>query len=141
MTSLVTIDGVTKPYPDEVPNKDFREAWVWSGDAIAIDWAKYLTHFRGTATLPKPDFVNGAADLGLVSDADAIEAARGGWPPAFDPATATLTNAQKREAKVLWAGVGDVARSAPLLAMIVAAGLATDQQLDTLFRYDGQYPV
>ena len=135
-TTYLNIGGVTKEAPTNTPDKTFRDAWKWADpatNAVEIDWDLALIQFRDKAVMPKADFVNLAADVGLVSDADAVDAARGGWPSAFDTAIASLDAKGQREAKVTWAGVTEVRRDAPLLTAIVAAGLATEAALDALF--------
>lgn len=100
-------------------------------NAVREEW-------RETASLPRADFVNAAADAGLLTDDEAIEAAKGGWPASFDAALTSLDTAGKRRAKVLWASVIDIHRNADLIGLIIASTIPlTATQVDTLFGYSG----
>ena len=136
--SRVPIDGVAKPYPAEYPDKRFRQGWGWSGPEIVINWTKYRTEWRKTASLSRVDFVNAAAEAGLMTDPEAIDGARGIWPASFNGALNDMTAKEKREAKVAWAGGDTINRNHPLIALVGQFKGQTDEQLDALFGYDGQ---
>ncbi len=138
MTSQLNLGGVAKDYPVTTPDRAFRDAWEWDGPAVVIDWGKAVTNFRATATMPMYDFLEKALEANLITAAEMVEAAKGNWPASFDaakPADATET----AKAEALFARTTDVRRDAPLLALIVGAGLVTDVQLDAMFGYAGQY--
>lgn len=104
----------------------------------AAEVANQRTQWRKTASLSRPDFVNAAADLGMLTDAEAIAAAKGDWPASFDAAMSSLSAKEQRTAKVLWAGVTDVHRNADLIGLIIASSIPiTATQVDTLFGYGG----
>ena len=130
---IVDAGSVTVP-----ATKEFREAWVLNGDVVEIDWDKARADFRSTASMTRADFLNAAADLGIVSDDDAVLAALGNWPSSFD-AVLPSDPTEQRAAKVLWASTTDVSRDADLLSAIVASAIpVTDEQLDAMFGYTGQ---
>jgi hypothetical protein len=130
---IVDADAVTMP-----ETKEFRDAWVLNGDVIEIDWDKARADFRSTASMTRAEFLNAAANLGIVSDEDAISAALGNWPSSFN-AILPSDPTEQREAKVLWASTTDISRKSELLASIVASPLpVTHEMLDLMFGYKGQ---
>jgi hypothetical protein len=132
---IVEAGSVTIP-----ETKEFREAWVLSddGSAVEIDWDKARANFRNTAKLSRSDFLNAAADAGMVTDEEAITASLGNWPASFN-AILSSDPVEARKAKVLWASTTDVSRSSDLLAAVVASDIPiTDDMLDAMFGYTGQ---
>jgi hypothetical protein len=129
------VDANSVTIPD---TKEFRGAWVLNGDVIEIDWDKARADFRSKASMTRADFLNAAANLGIVSDDDAVLAALGNWPASFN-AILPSGPTEQREAKVLWASTTDISRNADLLKSIVASAIpVTDEQLDAMFGYTGQ---
>jgi hypothetical protein len=132
---IVDANSVTMP-----ETKDFRDAWILSDDgtAIEVDWDLAKTNFRNTAKLSRSDFLNAAADAGMVTDDEAITASLGNWPASFN-AILSSDPVEARKAKVLWASTTDVSRSSDLLAAVVASDIPiTDDMLDAMFGYTGQ---
>jgi hypothetical protein len=130
---IVDANSVTTP-----ATKEFRDAWILNGNVIEIDWDKARADFRSNASMTRADFLNAAANLGIVSDEDAISAALGNWPASFN-AVLPSDPKEQRAAKVLWASTTDVSRKSDLLAAIVASAIPiTDEQLDAMFGYTGQ---
>lgn len=143
MTSQLSINGFTKGYPLETPDRGFRDACMWAGtntNVVVIDWFEVVVNFRNNAVLDRAGLVNAAADDAVITDQEAIEASKGNWIAAFDQAVVELSVKDKRRMKVLWGGLSEVRRDHPLLSLIVAAHLATDKQIDGWFGYKGQYP-
>jgi len=54
-------------------------------------------------------------------------------PPAFAAAIADLPTEAKLEAELKFAGITRMLRSDPLFARVVAANIATDEQIDGVF--------
>jgi hypothetical protein len=132
---IVDANSVTIP-----ETKDFRDAWILSedGTAIEVDWDLAKTNFRNTAKLSRSDFLNAAADAGMVTDDEAITASLGNWPASFN-AILSSDPVEARKAKVLWASTTDVSRNSDLLAAVVASDIPiTDDMLDAMFGYTGQ---
>lgn len=122
-------DGIEVPQPPHGLAKWVDGVWVMPPPPTIEEW-------RATASLSKPDFVNAAADLGMLTDDEAIAAAKGDWPATFDSAISGLSTTDQRKAKVLWAGLTDVQRNADLIALIIASPIPiTGTQVDTLFGY------
>lgn len=92
--------------------------------------------WRAKASMQRGEFINGAADLGLMTDDEAIEAVRGGWPASFNAALPDDASLARR-AKVDWAGATEINRNAPLIAGIIAATPITEEQVDVLFGWTG----
>lgn len=129
----VNANDVTLP-----ATKEFRDAWVLNGNIIEIDWNKARADFRSTASLPRADFLNAAADQGLITDNEAITAALGNWPTSFN-ASLPIDPSEQRAVKVLWASTTDISRKSDLLAAIVASAIpVTDELLDLMFGYSGK---
>jgi len=91
--------------------------------------------WRGRVTLSRTDFCIALKRAGILTGAQAIQAAKGDWPVPFAAALANFPDAD--EAEIAWAGASQVDRNSPLLEPLrVAAGL-TAEQLDTMFGYTG----
>lgn len=117
----------------------FRDAWeVTAGGVVVVDWARARAQFRQTATMPKPSFVMAAVELGFLSEADAVSAAKGDWPASFGDVLAALPAAERLGAQVQWASVAEVRRDAPLVALIGQVKGITDEQFDAMFGYAGE---
>jgi hypothetical protein len=95
--------------------------------------ANRLPEWRSKATLSRREFCIAAYRAGLLSEADAVLAAKGEWPASFDAALVGLPTNVVTEAKIEWASVSEIRRSAPLLATVQATAGVTDEQLDALF--------
>lgn len=110
--------------------RDLRPGETLPSPPSVEDW-------RINATLDKVTFLNRAADMGLITDDEAIAAASGTWPESFNVAL-PADSAQARAAKVLWAGTPTIRRNAPLIAAIIASPIPiTADQVDALFGWTG----
>src|SRR6056297_2618536 len=85
------------------------------------------------AVLDRAAFLLGCVSAGIITEAEAEEAADGSWPSSFNTFLAGMTAAQRIEAKAVWASRGDVRRNSDLLALVAANKSVTDEQLDALF--------
>lgn len=117
-------------------NGEWQEAWNVTL-LTAEEKAANLIAWRDGATLTRRQFCLACLQAGLLTPADAVTAATGGWPATFDAALADLTELQVAAAKVEWAAVSVIRRSAPLLAAVQATAGVTDEQLDSLFGWTG----
>jgi hypothetical protein len=71
---------------------------------------------------------------GMITHAEALAAGKTGEVPAAIDAVFGLLPAQDAFlARLTWATMREVARDHPLIAAMVAAGVATDEQVDALF--------
>ena len=105
--------GVVIPMPDEA-----RVALLAEAHAVAI---------------PRAAFCNAIADLGVVSDAEAIAGARGEWPASLGSFLDFLTPAQARDVQIDWAACVTVQRLHPFVLTLGSWLGLTDADLDALF--------
>lgn len=105
----------------------------------AIQAPSRLDMWRDTATLSRRQFCLACLQAGLLTPDDAVIAATGGWPASFDAALAGLSTIEVAAAKVEWAAVSVIRRSAPLLSVVQASteGAVTDETLDAMFGWQG----
>lgn len=79
-------------------------------------------------------FMMAAWKLNFITHEEALAAVRSRtMPPAFVTALAGLPEAARLEAELKFAGVTRMLRSDPLFARVVAANIATDEQIDGVF--------
>lgn len=79
-------------------------------------------------------FMMAAWKLGFISEADALAAVQARViPPAFAAALTGLPAEGQAEAQIKFAGITRMVRADPLFALVVSAGIATDQQIDAVF--------
>ena len=92
--------------------------------------------WRKTASLTRAEFVDATADMGLLTNDEAVAAAKGDWPSSFDIALPDNPT-YARKSKVLWATVTEIKRNADLIQAIIASPIpVTDEQVDALFGYE-----
>lgn len=146
MSGRIMVNGEAYPSAETTlppEGKQFLEAWAGVNEDGVIyydaeGWARYRAAWRETAVLTRIEFVLAAVGAGILAEEDAEGAARGEWPASFADALNTIPEAEQLAAKVTWAGLKEVPRSSSLLASIASAAAVTDEQLDTMFGYDGQ---
>jgi hypothetical protein len=81
------------------------------------------------------------AITGMITPAEALAAGRTGEvPAAVEAVFATLPPQDAFLARLTWATMRDVPRDHPLIAAMVAAGVATDEQVDALFALGASIP-
>jgi hypothetical protein len=129
LATVPTVEGVT------VRGRLERDLKHFGGD-LPPPPPDPIIAFRANASMDRADFVNAAADIGLLTDDEAIAAAKGDWPSSFDVALPGDAG-DARRAKVLWASTATIQRNAPLIAAIIASPIPiTEAQVDALFGYD-----
>jgi hypothetical protein len=75
------------------------------------------------------------AAAGLISEAEALAAAKTGEvPAAIDAVFAALPDEQALAARITWATMTVVERSHPLIQAVINANIATAEQVDALFK-------
>lgn len=92
--------------------------------------AQVLADRRANAELTRAQFCLALYRAQILTAADAISAAKGGWPSAFSGA---LSGVAGEEAEIVWGAVSTVSRTHPLLATMQAFATLTDAQVDALF--------
>jgi hypothetical protein len=79
------------------------------------------------------------AQAGLISEAEALAAAKTGEvPAAIDAVFGALPKEQALAAQITWATMTQVERSHPLVQALIDAKVATAEQVDALFRAAAQ---
>ncbi len=122
-------------------SRDFRDHWVVGPDkVVSVDWTKARENFRETAKMSKSSFCIALAQAGVLSDADAILAAKGDWPAPFASAISGLTADKQLEVQVEWAAAQEIHRNHWALDILAAAATPpiSGEQLDAMFGYIGQ---
>lgn len=92
-----------------------------------------IEFFRARASLPKFEFLRQCVLAGLLTEADALSAARGDIPAAFAPVVAGWSEAERFEAELRWASLSQVDRMHPLIIAVADQAGVTIEQLDQLF--------
>jgi phage-related tail fiber protein len=106
-------------------------AWEKAGNK-ASSYAPTIEDKREKATLDKSVFCVRLAQLGIMTSAEAISAARGDWPTSFDGALTQLGD-DALEAQVSWATATDVSRNHPLILLLMGFKSITEETVDQLF--------
>jgi hypothetical protein len=99
-------------------------------------------------TPPPPPIVLTARQLfaalaltGMITEAEALAAGRTGEvPTAVEAVFATLPAQDAFLARLTWATMRDVPRNHPLIGAMIAADVATDEQVDALFALGAAIP-
>lgn len=92
-----------------------------------------LELWRENAYLSKRQFCINAHKAGLLTEDEAILAAKGDWPESFTTALSGLTSSQVVEAKIEWASISVVRRNAPLLEIVRTSQNISESLVDTVF--------
>jgi hypothetical protein len=92
-------------------------------------------------TLTNRQLFAALAMTGMITQDEALAAGRTGEvPAAVDAVFATLPAQDAFLARLTWATMRDVPRDHPLIAAMVAAGVATGEQVDALFALGASIP-
>ncbi|MFO0452308.1 MAG: hypothetical protein ACK52I_27245 [Pseudomonadota bacterium] len=79
-------------------------------------------------------FMMAARDLHFITHEEALAAVQSRiMPPAFATAISGLPQAARQNAELKFAGIQRMLRSDPLFDLVVAANIATDEQIDGVF--------
>lgn len=107
--------------------------WLWDGTSFAAPPP------AAEASAPPMDvsfwqFMMAAWKLDFITHAEALAAVRQRiMPPAFALAIAGLPAEAQMDAELKFAGITRMLRSDPMFALVVAANIATDEQIDGVF--------
>ena len=93
--------------------------------------AEKLADARQAARITRGKFCMACVGAGLLTEAEAIEAAKGDWPESFS--NALPDGVPEYAAKIEWASVTHVRRMNKILLGVAAAAGVTDAQLDQMF--------
>jgi hypothetical protein len=120
------IDGTLVPLTDE---------------EIAAREADQATPPPAPIVLTSRQLFAALALTGMITQAEALAAGRTGEvPAAVEAVFATLPAQDAFLARLTWATMRDVPRDHPLIAAMVAAGVATAEQVDALFALGASIP-
>lgn len=114
-------------------HKMIEGVWVFV-DKTPEQLEEELQTWRNSVSISRRDFCIKAYEEGLLSEEDAITAAKGDWPAAFNEALVSLSSAQKVSAQIEWASVTQIRRNAPLLNQVRLAKNIPEETVDSLFK-------
>lgn len=114
---------------DDINPLEWRVA---DGQLVGIPGAA-LQAAREAASLTKPEFIVGCMSVGLLTPAEAEEAAQGGVPAPFQQAVDALPPYEQTLIRVIWPTATQIDRLDPLI-LALADGLGVSEHtLDALF--------
>lgn len=103
-----------------------------NGFPIAVD---RVHEPRVPQTITKRQFILALLAGGFIEPGDALAWAKAtAVPPAFDPVLADMPDADALVARITLLTMDVAERASPLIGMVIAAGLATADQVDDVFR-------
>lgn len=102
--------------------------WVigWSEVAMTQDEINKLS-------VPKEVFLANVFESGILTEADALDAAEGKWPASLNGFFSGMTGKEKIMAKGEWQKVTTIRRNAPMVVGLQAFLGLTDEQVNALF--------
>lgn len=112
--------------------KQLSDMGLTAGGVPKVNPDDALSQARAGAAVPRADFCNGLADIGLLTDADAVAAAKGAWPSPMDAFLEYLDTRQRRDVQIEWATRATVERNHWAVLAMISFGIATEDQADTL---------
>jgi hypothetical protein len=98
--------------------------------------AELLAAERAAKSMSKVQFLNEVATRGILTDADAIAAAKGEWPTAMASFLDLLTAPQKRDVQIAWSASSQVDRMDTFLltfASWLLPAAETETTMDAIF--------
>lgn len=98
--------------------------WVQPDPMIAL---------REVAAMSRQAFCLALFRAQILTEADAIAAAKGEWPTALDDLLTALPDTEAAEARIVWATSSEIRRLHPLLASIASHMGIDDATLDQIF--------
>lgn len=126
-----TVEITLKPGPDyEFDGDD----WI----SVAPDATAVLSELRASTSITRRALCMACRDAGIFTNAEAVQATKGDWPPTLATALDGLTDDQKADAQMEWSDVQTVRRTAPLILLLQWYLDFTDAQVDALFGIGGE---
>jgi hypothetical protein len=129
---IATINGVETYIPEDEGNAEYA-ALIESGVDIAPAAEPSIDDTRAGTAIDRAAFCNGLADFGIITDAEAIAAARGEWPASFAGFLDYLDDKQRRDTQITWASCVTVQRNHEFVVSLAWWTNMTDEQVDALF--------
>lgn len=128
-------DGMVKDIPATA-----HPSWVfdiaseaWTDPRTEAEWTAELHARRAVASMSRIDFVLRCTSFGILTEAEGIEAASGGVPPAMQAIIDSLPAEEQFEAHVRWAAATVIDRTNPLIINMAAAVYIDEWTLDDVF--------
>lgn len=95
----------------------------------------------GPVVLTNRQLFAALALTGFITEAEALSSGRtGAVPSAIDNVFAALPDQDAFLARLTWATMREVSRDHPLIASMIAANLATEEQVDSIFALGASIP-
>ena len=88
---------------------------------------------RPVEKVTRTQFCLAAKGYALLSPADAIDAAKGGWPAAFTAALSSMPGIDVDDAQIVWAAATEIHRAHPIMEAMRAYLQWTPGQMDAFF--------
>jgi len=107
---------------------------------VAPDLVEVLAIARKSATLTLREFCIALTRDGILTPAEAIDAARGLWPTPMATFLDYLTPEQATEVQIEWAAAGSIERMHPFVLTLASWLDLSDEQVDTLFGIEPTVP-
>ena len=107
---------------------------------VAPDPVEVLAIARENATLTLREFCIALTRDGVLTTAEAIDAARGLWPTPMATFLDYLTPEQAAEVQIEWAAAGSIERMHPFVLTLASWLDLSDEQVDTLFGIEPTVP-
>lgn len=134
-------EAVLATYPEgtiEVAKRPSSQHQMIEGVWVFVDKTpeqleEELQTWRNSVSISRRDFCIKAYEAGLLSEEDAVTAAKGDWPSAFTSALSGLTSSEIVAAKIEWASATLVRRNAPLLETVRASQDISENVVDAIF--------
>lgn len=108
--------------------------WLWDGAAFAAPPPPDPPMPVVPASITRRQLLLSLAGAGLITAEEALAAAMtGAVPAAIDAVFANLPEGDALAARITWATMSVAEREHPLIGAMIAAGLVTEAQADSLF--------
>ena len=115
-----------------INNEELLEQMKKNEDVAPLDIEEFISKLRNVS-LSKQDFCTKLADLGCISDDEAINSIMGIWPETFKGFLEYLTPAQQRDSKMTWASSQNIARNDEFVLLLAWWKDISDETLDEMF--------
>ena len=106
---------------------------------VPPDAEAHRAAWRAGASLSRSQFCIALKRVRILSQAEAVEAAKGGWPASFDPFLTDLppeAGIDPEEAVILWGAVTIIERMHPLFELVRQFHGMPPHEADALFGYE-----
>jgi hypothetical protein len=122
-----------RPLPPQPGPWAVWDGQAWTDPRTPADFAAALQSARNAAQRDKSGLLMDLRAMGILTAAEAVQAARGDIPDSFEAALSTMPQEAQDMARIKWAGDQVISRTNPLILLAAFAKGITDQQLDAAF--------